>query len=67
MLSPVSAATTAVCPDRCDLMAATGIVGIHAMPNGLRHGFGVNTFQSNVPSHFVQRWLGHASLEITVI
>jgi integrase len=32
------------------------------MPKGLRHGFGVNAFQSLVPPHLVQRWLGHASL-----
>ncbi len=32
------------------------------MPKGLRHSFGVNAFQSNVPPHLVQRWLGHASL-----
>ena len=37
------------------------------MPKGLRHGFGVNAFQSNVPPHLVQRWLGHASLRTTAI
>ncbi len=37
------------------------------MPKGLRHGFGVNAFQSNVPPHLVQRWLGHASLRTTSI
>ena len=37
------------------------------MPKGLRHGFGVNAFQSNVPPHLVQRWLGHASLKTTAI
>lgn len=35
------------------------------MPKGLRHGFGVNAFQSNNPPHLVQRWLGHASLRTT--
>ena len=39
--------------------------GCHAQ--GLRHGFGVNAFQSNVPPHLVQRWLGHASLRTTGI
>jgi integrase/recombinase XerD len=38
-----------------------------AMPKGLRHGFGVNAFQSNVPPHLVQRWLGHASPRTTAI
>jgi hypothetical protein len=33
----------------------------------LRHGFGVKAFQSNVPPHLVQRWLGHASLKTTAI
>jgi integrase/recombinase XerD len=34
---------------------------------GVRHSFGVNAFQSNVPPHLVQRWLGHASLRTTAI
>lgn len=38
-----------------------------AMPKGLRHGFGVNAFQSLVLPHLVQRWLGYASLETTSI
>jgi len=49
------------------VMAAARITGTPAMPNGLRHGFGVNAFQSNVPPHLVQRWLGHASLRTTSI
>lgn len=49
------------------VMAAAGITGMPAMPKGLRHAFGVNAFQSNVPAHLVQRWLGHASLETTAI
>ena len=48
-------------------MAAAGITGKAAMPKGLRHGFGVKAFQSNVPPHLVQRWLGHASLKTTAI
>ncbi len=48
-------------------MAAADIVGAHGTPKGLRHGFGVNSFQSNVPPHLVQRWLGHASLRTTAI
>jgi integrase/recombinase XerD len=46
---------------------AAGISGTPAMPEGLRHGFGVNAFQSNVPPHLVQRWLGHASLRTTYL
>lgn len=49
------------------IMAAAGIAGTPAMPKGLRHAFGVNAFQSNVPPHLVQRWLGHASLRTTAI
>jgi integrase len=49
------------------VMAAAGIAGSCAMPKGLRHAFGVNAFQSNVPPHLVQRWLGHADLRTTAI
>lgn len=49
------------------VMAAAGITGTPAMPKGLRHGFGVNAFQLNVPPHLVQRWLGHASMRTTAI
>jgi integrase len=45
-----------------EVMAAAHVTGTPAMPKGLRHGFGVNAFQSLVPPHLVQRWLGHASL-----
>jgi integrase/recombinase XerD len=48
-------------------MMAAGIAGMPATPKGLRHGFGVNAFQSNVPPHLVQRWLGHAALRTTAI
>jgi integrase/recombinase XerD len=50
-----------------EIMAAAGIAGTPASPKGLRHGFGVNAFQCNVPPHLVQRWLGHASLRTTAI
>ena len=49
------------------VMMAAGITGTPAMPKGLRHGFGVKAFQSNVPPHLVQKWLGHASLQTTGI
>jgi integrase/recombinase XerD len=48
-------------------MMTAGIDGSHAMPKGLRHGFGVNAFERSVPPHLVQRWLGHASLRTTSI
>jgi integrase/recombinase XerD len=49
------------------VMADAHITGTPAMPKGLRHAFGVTAFQSNVPPHLVQRWLGHASLKTTAI
>lgn len=49
------------------VMAAAKVSGAAAMPKGLRHGFGVKAFQSNVPPHLVQRWLGHASMRTTAI
>jgi integrase/recombinase XerD len=33
------------------VMAIAGVAGTPAMPKGLRHAFGVNAFQSNVPPH----------------
>ncbi len=50
-----------------EVMAAAKIIGTCAMPKGLRHGFGVHGFQSNVPPHLMQRWLGHASMRTTAI
>jgi integrase len=50
-----------------EVMAAAGITGTAASPKGLRHSFGVNAFQSYVPPHLVQRWMGHASLRTTAI
>jgi integrase len=49
------------------VMAVAGVIGTPAMLKGLRHGFGVNAFQANVPPNLVQRWLGHASLRTTSI
>jgi integrase/recombinase XerD len=49
------------------VMATAGVTGMAAMPKGLRHAFGVNAFQMNIPPHLLQRWLGHASLRTTGI
>jgi integrase/recombinase XerD len=49
------------------VMATAGVMGLPAMPKGLRHAFGVKAFQANVPPHLVQRWLGHASIRTTAI
>jgi integrase/recombinase XerD len=50
-----------------EVMAVAKIIGTCATPKGLRHGFGVHAFQSNVPPHLVQKWLGHASMRTTAI
>jgi integrase/recombinase XerD len=50
-----------------EVMAVADIHGGCAMPKGLRHAFGVGAFQTKVPPHLVQRWLGHASLRTTAI
>ncbi len=49
------------------VMSAAGITGPHAMPKGLRHGFGVANAEENVPMATTQKWLGHAKLETTAI
>ena len=48
-------------------MAQADIVGLHASPKGLRHGFGVHAVHSGVPLNLVQKWLGHAKLSTTAI
>ena len=48
-------------------MDAADIVGDHATPKGLRHGFGVYmAMQARNPS-LVQKLLGHSNLEATAI
>lgn len=49
------------------VLAEAAIFGAANAPKGLRHSFGVTAFQSNIPSHLVQRWLGHTSLRTTAI
>lgn len=49
------------------VMSRADIVGLQAMPKGLRHGFGVNATQAQVPLTLLQRWLGHASLRSTAV
>jgi site-specific recombinase XerD len=48
-------------------MEAADIVGLHASPKGLRHGFGIKAVVSNVPLNITQKWLGHAQLSTTAI
>ena len=49
------------------VMKEAGIVGLHASPKGLRHGFGVHAVHCGVPLNLVQKWLGHAKLATTAI
>lgn len=50
-----------------EVMAAADVVGPHATPKGLRHGFAIAALERGVPLHLVQKWLGHASLATTAI
>ncbi|MEJ6404324.1 tyrosine-type recombinase/integrase [Yoonia sp. 2307UL14-13] len=49
------------------LMREAGIIGVHASPKGLRHGFGIHALQSDVPLNLLQKWMGHADIETTAI
>jgi integrase len=49
------------------VLAAAAVVGSHASPKGLRHGFGVAAVQASIPLNLVQRWMGHAQLATTAI
>ena len=49
------------------LMAEAGIEGLQASPKGLRHGFAVHAVLSGVPVTTLQKWMGHASLETTLV
>jgi len=48
-------------------MTIAGIDGIHAMPKGLRHGFGVRAAIAKLPLHLIQRYMGHACSTTTAI
>ena len=48
-------------------MVAAGLNGVHALPKGLRHGFGVAAVSAGIPLNLVQRWLGHAQFSTTAI
>ena len=49
------------------MLDAAGIVGAHASPKGLRHGFGILAAEATRNPRLVQKWLGHSSLETTTI
>jgi len=49
------------------VMDEAGLTGLHAVPKGLRHGFGVQAVTSSVPLNMAQKWLGHSRLATTEI
>ena len=49
------------------VMKIAGIQGIHATPRGLRHAFGVFHACHKTNPKLIQDWMGHASLETTLI
>ena len=49
------------------LMAEANIQGAQACPKGLRHGFGVHAICAGVSLNMLQRWMGHTSIETTLI
>ena len=49
------------------VMKDAGISEALCQPKALRHAFAVEATQQSVPLNVVQRWLGHARLETTVI
>jgi integrase/recombinase XerD len=49
------------------VMKAANIVGPHASPKGLRHGFGIKAVSCGVPLNTLQQLFGHAQLSTTSI
>ena len=50
-----------------EVMTKACIVGEHACPKGLRHGFGIAHGQNRTNPRLIQRWMGHTSLETTML
>ncbi|WP_408591815.1 tyrosine-type recombinase/integrase [Novosphingobium sp.] len=49
------------------MMDRAGVEGVMASPKGLRHAYGIKAAASNVPQNLIQRWLGHAKPDTTLI
>ena len=49
------------------VMQQAGIEGLPATPKGLRHGFGVRATEKTRNPRLVMKWLGHRSLDTTII
>ncbi len=48
-------------------MAEAGIIGVHASTKGLRHTFGVQNAEHNIPMPLTRDWMGHARIDTTAI
>lgn len=48
-------------------MACAQVASSAASPKGLRHHFGIMAATAKVPPSLIQRWMGHAKLETTMI
>ena len=46
-------------------MKKAEIEGICATSKGIRHGFGVLCVRTGVPLNYIQKWMGHSTLEAT--
>ena len=49
------------------VMDNANIQGVQACPTGLRHSFGVSAVQNNVPINLISNWMGHSSIQVTII
>lgn len=49
------------------VMKDAGILGVHACPKGLRHGFGVRGALNQVPLTIIRNWMGHSDVSTTAI
>lgn len=49
------------------LFAEARIMGLHASPKGLRHGFGIHAISCGVPLNLIQKWMGHSDIKTTSI
>ncbi|MEM7243052.1 MAG: site-specific integrase, partial [Pseudomonadota bacterium] len=47
------------------LMKEIGVKGPRASPKGLRHAFGVYAIMRGIQLHILQKWMGHANIEVT--
>jgi len=49
------------------IMDIAQLEGVQACPKGLRHGFAIVCLDKGIQLNMVQKWMGHSSIETTVI